>query len=77
MLDRCFRKSVITIGLLVFVLLTSVQAKDWDTVDADYKHASAGAYERWRNLKYGLRSRVIYLFFRVIRKVVHVRNPLL
>ncbi len=33
----------------------TASAKPRDTVDADYKHASAQAYERWRDLKYGLR----------------------
>jgi len=30
-------------------------AADWDKVDADYRHASPQAYEKWRDLKYGLR----------------------
>ena len=41
--------------LLCVVLSVSVWAKEQEAVDPDYKHASAGAYERWRDLKYGLR----------------------
>jgi alpha-L-fucosidase len=37
--------------------VTSLRAQpdDRNTVDPSYKHASAEAYERWRDLKYGLR----------------------
>ena len=41
--------------VLAFASAGSVAAKDWDVVDKDYKHASPEAYERWRDLKYGLR----------------------
>jgi alpha-L-fucosidase len=42
-------------SVLILLLSGTVSAKDWDTVDPDYKHASPEAYEQWRGLKYGLR----------------------
>ena len=50
-------------GKITFVLLIAalpasvsiVRADDWNTLDPSYTHASQAAYERWRDLKFGLR----------------------
>lgn len=45
------------LALLVGGLIgaAGARAEDWNTVDPQYRHASAEAYEKWRDLKYGLR----------------------
>lgn len=50
---RIFRAAVLS--LAVMFVTTPSPAADWDTVDPDYRHASPQAYEKWRDLKYGLR----------------------
>ena len=43
-------------GMLLAALgFSSAGAEDWNTPDPDYRHASPEAYERWHDLKYGLR----------------------
>lgn len=41
--------------LFLLALAASGRADDWNTVDPAYKHAPPEAYEKWRDLKYGLR----------------------
>jgi len=55
MAQRYFRKVIVLSCLLAFVPFSGVWCKEADKVDSDYRHASAEAYERWRDLKYGLR----------------------
>lgn len=53
---KMVRKRILV--LLIGVLLggvPAIRADDWNTLDANYKHASAEAYEKWRDLKFGLR----------------------
>ena len=47
----------VALTLLVGCLIAAAPAtaEDWNTVDLEYRHASAEAYEKWRDLKYGLR----------------------
>jgi len=47
---------------------------DWDRVDPDYSHASPEAYERWRDLKYGLRIHWGYYCFLGVEASWHVRG---
>jgi alpha-L-fucosidase len=52
------RQGVFRLLLLLLLALgmrRPARAADWDKVDPAYKHASSEAYERWRDLKYGLR----------------------
>jgi hypothetical protein len=45
---------VLLIGVLPRIA-PAVLADDWNTLNPNYKHASKAAYERWRDLKFGLR----------------------
>jgi alpha-L-fucosidase len=46
---------IVILVAAIFAAACACHAAEWDNVDPSYKHASADAYERWRDLKYGIR----------------------
>ena len=48
-------KTILAVCLSIAVLSVSARADDSKTLDPAYHHASQAAYEKWRDLKYGLR----------------------
>ncbi len=69
-------------GLLCCLVLTAAAARagagDINTIDPAYKHASPEAYEKWRDLKFGLRICMGYYNIRGIEAswpVLGMSNP--
>ena len=56
MVERQKQRCVLLLAAIFAVSALPTWSAPWDgPVDPDYQHASAEAYERWRDLKYGLR----------------------